>query len=312
MQFLPFFPIRVLVSPLVPEGPCCILPAVPPGLPLRMTTLGHSGTPLSHPNSLGRVCWRAFTSPVSQTQTWARGAQGPLLWPCPRWTSFFSDPFWGSVPHPQLSWIAGKGKWESVCLAGNNPGGFVVGQDLWSLGLGYHREDMSHCCVSWGLVPASQRQTPAVAHSWLVYFSSLSICTKCLKHFSVLVPRGIRDIHPHMHCQMCHMSSKMLLRPHEILLLSNNGLRASLRPHYTPQIISKWQRQMILARKMVTVLPVLQQMPQWISSQAVKAQAISQNLCNLRLWLNRMAEVIVLDVFQKRTWGYAIGKIIRL
>lgn len=71
---------------------------------------------------------------------------------------------------------------------------------------------MSHCCVSWGLVPASQPQIPAVAHSWLVYFSSLSICTKCLKHFSVLVPWDIRDIHPHMHCQMCHMNSKIVVK----------------------------------------------------------------------------------------------------
>lgn len=102
---------------------------------------------------------------------------------------------------------------------------------------------------------------------------------------------------------MGHMSSKMLLRPHEILLLSNNGLRASLRPHYNPRIISKWQRQMILAKKTVTVLPVLQQMPPWISSQAAEAQAISQNLCSLRFWLNRMAEVIVFDTFQKRTCG---------
>lgn len=170
---------------------------------------------------------------------------------------------------------------------------------------------MLHCCVSWGWVPASQQQTPAITYSCLVYFSSHSIHSKHLKYFSVLVPWEIRDIHPHMHCQMCHMSSKML-RPHKILLLSNNGLRASLRPHYTLQIICKWQRQMSQARKMVTVLPVLQQMPQWIGSQAVEAQAISENLCNLRLWLNRMAEVIVIDVFQNRTRGHAIGKIIRL
>lgn len=308
VQFLPFFPILVLVSALVPEGPFCIPPAALPAQPLWMTMLGHSRTLLFHPNSFGWLSHLQLARPSHEPG----GAQGPLVWPCPRWTSFFLDTFWGSVPHPQLSWIAGKGKWESMCLDGNNLGGFVGGRDLWRLGLDYHGEDMSYCCVSWGLVPASQQQNPAAAHSWLVYFSSLSIRTKCLNPFSILVPWDVRDIHPHMHCQMCHMSSKMLLRPHEILLLSNNGLRASLRPHYTPQIISKWQRQMILARKTMTVLPVLQQMPQWISSQAVEAQAISQNLCNLRVWLNRMAEVIVLDVSQKRTWGHAIGRRIRL
>lgn len=128
--------------------------------------------------------------------------------------------------------------------------------------------------VSWGSVPASREKIAAAARSLLVYFSRLSIHTECVNHFSILVPQDIREIQPHMHFQTCHTSSEMLLRPHEILLLSNNGLRASQRPHYTPQIISKWQRQMVLARKMVTVLPVFQQMPPWISSQAVEAQAI--------------------------------------
>lgn len=179
---------------------CC-----PPALPLWATTLGHSWTPLS--------------DHVQDEHSLFRSILG------------------FSAPSPDVL-DAGKGKWESMCLAENNLGGFVWGQDLCSLGLSYHEEDMSQCCVSWGLVPTSQQETSAAAHSWLVYFSSLSIHTKCLKHSAVLVPWDIRE----MHCQMCHISSKTLLRPHEILLLSNNGLRASIRPHYTPQIISKWQR----------------------------------------------------------------------
>lgn len=121
----------------------------------------------------------------------------------------------------------------------------IILEALWGagiykvLGLATTEKTCPTAACPGGLVPASQWQNPAVAHSCLVYFSSLSIHTECLKLFSVLVPQDIRDIHPHMHCQTCHMSSTMLLRPHEILLLSNNGLRASLRPHYTLQIISK-------------------------------------------------------------------------
>lgn len=119
MQFLPFFPVLALV----PEGPFCVPPAAPQHYlcePPHWATAGLRSLTMSKINIL-----------------------------C-------SDPFWGSVLHPQISWIAGKGKWESVCLAENYLGGFVWGQDLCSLGLCYYKEDMSQCCVSWGLVSTSQ------------------------------------------------------------------------------------------------------------------------------------------------------------
>lgn len=73
----------------------------------------------------GKSCSAGLSHPVlARPSCEPGGALGPPLWVCPRWTSFFWHPFWGSVPH---AWIAGKRKWESVCLDGNNLGGFAWG-----------------------------------------------------------------------------------------------------------------------------------------------------------------------------------------
>lgn len=155
----------------------------------------------------------------------------PFPWP----SSSLNHPFQGLVPHSLSSHIPRKETGMRKCMCAWKSSQKLCGfMKTWAWPPhGRHVPPLPGRSV-----PASQQQVSA--HSLLVYFISISTCTKSVNHFYILVPQDIKHIHLHKHFQMCNVSLKDVVKTHEILLLNNNELCASWRPHYTLQIFSKW------------------------------------------------------------------------